>query len=200
MSAEAFAPSERLLRILALLEEQKLEHLRSALALAEELGGFAERVKQIKIHGTPITEGIELPNMAHPTEDVGFDIRTAVDFTVEPHRDVKVPTGLIFDLPVHGGLVRVALVIEQRTGNGGKGLIPGATIVDPGYRPDPEDPNGLTLWLRNVSDEKLEFKKGDRIVQGLFVPMLAPALVSVGKEEVNWETKRGGTRFGGTGN
>ena len=165
----------------------------------------------INVHQTRLAEGLPLPARAHET-DIGFDIPTAVDFSVAPGESVKVPTGLVFDLPeeplmVGGVAYRVALIIEQRTGNGGKGLIPGATVVDPGYRSDREDVNGLTLLLRNVnrpyrwrrSKGVLAFKRGDRVVQGLFMlfPVLSLSLAGAG--EIRWDTERGGKRFGATG-
>jgi dUTPase len=158
---------------------------------------------EIGVFQTPLAEGLPLPERAYES-DVGFDIRTAVDFRVGPGESVRVPTGLVFDLPtepfeIDGKLCRVALVIEQRTGNGGRGLIPAATIVDPGYRPDPTDVNGLTLLLRNIGNKTLKFKRGDAVVQGLFQLFVIPTLTKVEADEVEWDTDRGAERFGETG-
>ena len=164
----------------------------------------------IPIHQTSLAAGLPLPRLAHVGEDVGFDLPTAIDFTVEPGNSVKVPTGLVFDLPTAtfrvggffgiGGIpVRIALVIEQRTGNGGRGLFPAATIVDPGYRPDASDENGLTLWLRNVGNDLLNFKRGDKVMQGLFILMAVPRLRLTPLDKIRWTTKRMGMRFGETG-
>jgi dUTPase len=164
---------------------------------------------QIRIHQTRLAAGLPLPQRAHAS-DVGFDLRSAIDFTVDPGKSVQVPTGLIFDLPIRefrlGGFLgfggapfRIALVIEQRTGNGGRGLYPAATIVDPGYRPDPEDEKGLTLLLRNVGTEVLVFARGDAVAQGLFSPIFTPIVLGVAAKRIRWNTDRGPKRFGATG-
>lgn len=164
----------------------------------------------IQVYQTPLAAGLPIPSRAHLT-DVGFDLQTAIDFSVGPGDPVRVPTGLVFDLPEKpfyiGGMFgfegripfRIALIIEQRTGNGGRGLIPAATVVDPGYRPDHDDENGLTLLLRNIGRDILEFKRGDRVAQGLFIPMIAPELIGVPGKKVHWKTERGKKRFGDTG-
>jgi dUTPase len=163
---------------------------------------------RIKVYQTNLAAGLPLPARSFLT-DVGFNIATAIDFTVDGGESVKVPTGLVFDLPtrqfkVRTGLfsslpARLMLQIEQRTGNGGRGLFPAATIVDPGYRPDPEDEAGLTLWLRNVGKETLAFKRGDNVVQGLFVLCITPTIVQVPARLIRWDTDRGAGRFGSTG-
>lgn len=177
------------------LREGRIDELKELL----EYGRFLRMFREIKIWQTPLAEGIPLPARAFEGEDAGYDLRTAVDFTVAPGQDVKVPTGLVIDIPISDMLARGFVRIEQRTGNGGRGLIPGATVVDAGYRSDPEDEKGLTLWLRNIGTETLTFKKGDAVMQMLFKPVLAPTITAVGKDQINWDTKRGGGRFGSTG-
>lgn len=163
----------------------------------------------IKVFQTPLAEGLPLPARAHST-DIGWDIQTAVDFSVRPGEAVRVPTGLVFDLPeepiVIGNMPhRLGLVIEQRTGNGGRGLFPAATIVDPGYRPDKDDPNGLTLLLRNMNRpgwfgrSALSFKRGDKVVQGIFLLFPGVELASAPASAIRWGTERGAKRFGATG-
>jgi dUTPase len=158
---------------------------------------------------TPLAEGIPPPARAHHS-DSGYDLRTCIDFTIHPGEVRDVPTGLVFDIPerafrnkVRGlfglGTYVWELKIEQRTGNGGKGLFPAATVVDAGYRPNHDDPNGLTLRLRNVGSDVLTFKRGDAVMQGLFVRNYTPTLRQVPKACIRWNTKRGNKRFGATG-
>jgi dUTPase len=71
-----------------------------------------------------------------------------------------------------------------------------AWIVDSGYRA--EDENGLTLALRNLGQEILHFEVGDRVAQGLFVPVWTPDLIGISEEEID-ETERGGARLGSSG-
>lgn len=161
---------------------------------------------RIRVYQTKLAEGLPLPARSHET-DVGYDLATAVDFSVDPGCVVRVPTGLVFDLPLKkrrlwfffGPPLRLLLQIEQRTGNGSRGLFPAATVVDPAYRSDRNDENGLTLALRNVSLETLSFKRGDRVMQGLFFLAVTPTLRGVKANRIRWITDRGSKRFGATG-
>lgn len=144
-------------------------------------------------------KALALPEKAHVGEDIGYDLQTAVDFTVKPGQEILVPTGFIFDLPVHSGHFRVEMKIEQRTGNGKKGLFAAAKTVDAGYRPDPKDRNGLVLCLRNVGNKTLRFKRGDRVAQAIFAIKYAPNLVEAPKEDLKYDTARGPKRLGDTG-
>ena len=144
------------------------------------------------------TLGIRLPERRH-AGDAGFDLRTIEAVTVLPGQVGKFPTGLNFNLPGHDskGVSRVSLWILPRTGlAAGKGLYPMAWIVDSGYRAD--DENGLTLALRNLGQETLSFAIGDRVAQGLLVPVWTPELVEISAEEID-ETERGGARLGSSG-
>lgn len=164
---------------------------------------------EIKVFQTSLAKGLPLPSRAHLT-DIGWDIQTAVDFSVAPGEAVRVPTGLVFDLPEEPVVIgtmphRIGLVIEQRTGNGGRGLFPAATIVDPGYRSGKDDPSGLTLLLRNVNRPRwfgrntLSFKRGDKVVQGIFLLFPWVELVGSSASDIRWDTARGAKRFGATG-
>lgn len=182
--------------------------LEALLAMTVEHAVVAESLRTLKVGRAKIAEadpekGLEelpLPFRAHVGEDIGYDLCTAVDFIVGPGEQVFVPTGFIFDLPVHGGNFRVEMKIEQRTGTGTKGLFAAAKTVDAGYRPNPNDPEGLVLSLRNVAnDEPLVFKRGDRIAQAIFAIKYAPDLVEVPKENIKYDTGRGPKKFGDTG-
>jgi dUTPase len=180
---------------------------------------------RINVYRTAPAKDLPLPARAHES-DIGYDLCSAIDFTVAPGDSIKVPTGLVFNLSektfyiggfrlfgfrLWGGLpFGIALIIKQRTGNGGKGLFPAATEVDPGYRPiiddyiativcDPFDPNGLVLWLRNVGNDTLTFKRGDKVVQGLFELRFKPKLVDAPFKKIKRFTARGAKRFGATG-
>lgn len=160
---------------------------------------------RINVFQTKLAEGLPLPARSHET-DVGYDLATAIDFSVDRGCVARVPTGLVFDLPLKrrrlgffGPSYRVMLRIEQRTGLGGRGLFPAATVVDPGYRPERNDEEGLVLLLRNVSLERLEFLKGARVAQGVFFLALTPTLCSAPADWIRWVTDRGSKRFGATG-
>lgn len=159
------------------------------------------------MYQTPLAEGLPLPSKAHPT-DVGWDIATAVDFVAEPGKPVKVPTGLVIDMPDYifttGWLWWkkrwvLSFVVKPRTGHGSRGFQPFATEFDTGYRPVRGDINGWVLCLCNLSDEPMEFKRGDRVAQIVPTLVCAEPWVPITEAQVKWLTKRGSKRFGATG-
>lgn len=142
--------------------------------------------------------GIGLPERRYQG-DAGYDLRTIESVIVEPGMVGRFPTGLNFNLPGHDeeSIVHVALLILPRTGlASGKGLYPMAWVVDSGYRPS--DENGLTLALRNLGQEVLSFEPGDRVAQGLLLPVWTPNLTEISAEKID-NTFRGERGLGSSG-
>ena len=101
----------------------------------------------------------KLPTYAHEY-DAGFDIYLPEDFTIKAHEHGKIaPTGLKMAIPTG-----YELQIRPRSGNSVKTTLrianaPGT--IDCGYC------NEIGIICDNIGDEDLEFKKGDRIAQGI---------------------------------
>ncbi len=142
--------------------------------------------------------GITLPERKYQG-DAGYDLRTIVRVVVEVGDVGFFPTGLNFNLPGHNVARRavVPMLILPRTSLAtGQGLYPMAWVVDAGYRANDED--GLTLALRNLGKEMLTFEAGDRVAQGLLIPVWTPRLVRILLRQID-ETERGGRRLGSSG-
>ena len=101
----------------------------------------------------------KLPTYAHEG-DAGFDIYLPEDFTIKAHEYGKIaPTGLKMAIP-HG----YELQIRPRSGNSVKTTLRVANApgtIDCGYC------NEIGVICDNIGDTDLEFKKGDRIAQGI---------------------------------
>ena len=101
----------------------------------------------------------KMPTYAHDY-DAGFDIYLPEDFTIKAHEHGKIaPTGLKMAIPSG-----YELQIRPRSGNSVKTTLrianaPGT--IDCGYC------NEIGIICDNIGDEDLEFKKGDRIAQGI---------------------------------
>ena len=101
----------------------------------------------------------KMPTYAHDY-DAGFDIYLPEDFTIKAHEYGKIaPTGLKMAIPSG-----YELQIRPRSGNSVKTTLrianaPGT--IDCGYC------NEIGIICDNIGDEDLEFKKGDRIAQGI---------------------------------
>lgn len=133
----------------------------------------------------------KLPTYAH-SYDAGFDIYLPEDFTIKAHEYGKIaPTGLKMAIPSG-----YELQIRPRSGNSVKTTLrianaPGT--IDCGYC------NEIGVICDNVGDEDLEFKKGDRIAQGVLA--LSPKGIFNQVEDIMKVAgaNRGGG-YGSTGN
>ena len=104
-------------------------------------------------------EDAKLPTYAH-NYDAGFDIYLPEDFSIKAHEYGKIaPTGLKMAIPTG-----YELQIRPRSGNSVKTTLrianaPGT--IDCGYCDE------IGIICDNIGDKDLEFKKGDRIAQGV---------------------------------
>lgn len=122
--------------------------------------------------------------------DAGFDLRSTIDTTVTPNERLLIGAGFAVDIKDHS----IAMFILPRSGMAHKHGIdvsnaPG--LIDSVY-------NGqIYVSVHNKSDADFEIKRGDRIAQATFMPVLhaRPHFV----EEFAQETSRGEGGFGSSG-
>jgi dUTP pyrophosphatase len=116
------------------------------------------------------------PEVALPvygTKDAAaFDIASNEDVTIEAGKLKLISTGLFFESPRGHFLAMFSRSSTPIT----KGLLPphGVGILDPDYS-GPEDEAKILVY--NFTQKPVEIKKGDRIAQGIFLPV----------QQVEWE-------------
>ena len=124
----------------------------------------------------------------HTAGAVAFDFYTRVDATIAPHATMLFPSNFIIEVPPG-----YFLMIAARSSTHKKGLIPanGVGVIDQDYH-GPQDE--IRLVLHNFTDQPVTVQKGDRLAQGIIIPIVKPEWeeVTAIKEE-----SRGG--FGSTG-
>lgn len=125
-----------------------------------------------------------LPTVAHPGEDIGYDLYAAEDITLPARGAAGVHTGIAIEfVPTAGGIVKT------RSGMAKKRLICNAGVIDAGYRGE------IIVLMENLADEPYTIRKGDKIAQLLEHPFLAG---DVAEEELS-EATRGAKGFGSSG-
>jgi len=125
-----------------------------------------------------------LPTVAHPGEDIGYDLYSAAELIIPPGGAAGVPTGIAIEfVPVAGGIVKT------RSGLAKKRLMCNAGVIDAGYRGE------IILLMENLGSEPYTVRKGDKIAQLLEHPFLAGDVIET---ELN-ETARGAKGFGSSG-
>ena len=126
-----------------------------------------------------------LPTVAHPGEDIGYDLYSCEDVTLAAHGAVGVHTGIAIEFsPTAGGIVKT------RSGMAKKRLMCNAGVIDAGYRGE------VIVLMENLGDEPYTIRKGDKIAQLLEHPFLAGEVV----ESDLTDAARGAKGFGSSGN
>ncbi len=118
-----------------------------------------------------------------------FDVAPIEDVTIQPGEIVRLRTGLVICVPEgHALLIVARSSLPRRYGL----CIPqGVGIVDNDFC-GPEDE--LLIQLLNFTNKPTSVKKGDRLVQGMFVPFVRETFREVSELT---SLSRGG--FGSTG-
>ena len=132
---------------------------------------------------------VRLPEYQTPGA-AGFDLAAGEDIVVAPHAIALVPTGLVIAAPdgyFLGVFARSSTPIRR-------GLIVsnGVGVIDADYCGATDE---IKIQVLNVTGDPVTVKAGDRIAQGLFIPVARAAW-----DETN-EDLRAGSRggFGATG-
>ncbi len=118
-----------------------------------------------------------------------FDLAIIEDLVIAPRAIVKVRTGLVIQTPP--GYV---LILASRSSNPikkGIDLANSIGVIDSDYR-GPEDE--ILLALVNLTEHEVRLEKGDRVAQGMIIPVVQAEIAEI---ETIEEPSRGG--FGSTG-
>ena len=142
----------------------------------------------MKVNIKKLDPSVDLPKY-HTSESAGFDIASSADITIPAGQVVKIPTGLVIAAPKGHFLLiaaRSSLPLKK-----GLNMANGIGVVDPDYA-GPSDE--IHIIVHNFTAKDVEVKKGERLAQGIFLPV----------EQAVWEevdslreTDRGG--MGSTG-
>lgn len=152
---------------------------------------------------------VQLPSKAHSTDagidfylpqDLNYIIQNGKNIKIETYNDNGVVKTAIAIYPNQSLLLPMGvktefnnnytLVFFNRSGTATKKhLLRGACVVDSSYRGE------LLLNLNNVSNEKQYILPGEKIIQGLLLPVPEVEIIEA---EVNTNTDRGEGGFGST--
>lgn len=153
-----------------------------------------------KIIKVQLGEGGQLPLKAHKS-DAGFDLFASADFSVSPGQIVKHPLNIKLQLPES-----TYAEITSKSGNGSKGLLVYAGIIDEGYR-------GIVhVVMTNLNQKQafygqipilvpgdtLHFKKGQKIAQMIIHPYSSDYVIEQA-DQLDENTSRGTGAFGSSG-
>ena len=143
--------------------------------------------QQLMVTIKRIDKSLPLPTYA-TAGSVGFDLLCREDMEIAPRTISLIPGNVIVQIP-SGYMLMIALRSSTPRRKGL--LIPnGLGVIDQDYNGEGDE---VMIQVYNFSDEVVQVKRGERIAQGLFIPV-----TQVAWNEVDTVGKgRGG--FGSTG-
>ncbi len=125
-----------------------------------------------------------LPTVAHPGEDIGYDLYSAEELSIPAGGAAGVRTGIGIEFVPPAGAV-----VKTRSGLAKKRLMCNAGVIDAGYRGE------VIVLMENLGNEPYTIHSGDKIAQLLEHPFLAAEVV---EDELS-ETRRAAKGFGSSG-
>ena len=134
--------------------------------------------------------GARAPVVAHPGEDLGYDL-FALDGTVlAPRAAVKVRTGIAIEARHPSSGEPLGLLVRDRSSMAARGIATTAGVIDAGYRGE------ILVLMTNLSDAAVELKAGEKIAQMIPVPILTGIVEEVDALEDSARAEKG---FGSSG-
>src|SRR5437899_1060703 len=124
------------------------------------------QVQHLKVEIKRIDRGLPLPAYA-TAGSVGFDLLCREDVEILPRRIELIPGNVVVRIPAGYFLM---LTLRSSTPRRKSLLIPnGVGIIDQDYCGEGDE---LKVQVLNFGEEAVLVKKGERIAQGLFLPVM----------------------------
>lgn len=153
-------------------------------------------MQELKLYWKQLHPDAKAPAVAHPGEDLAYDLFAAEGAMLIPGRVTLVRTGIAIEFtPAHGA------IIKDRSSMAVKGIRTSAGVIDAGYRGEIFVPLTLDVNAPPSSDGKIvdgyRISVGDKIAQ--MIPVKPMTMFQVEECEELSEANRGGKGFGSTG-
>jgi len=130
------------------------------------------------------------PVVAHPGEDLGYDLFSLEAAVLAPRSTVRVRTGIAVEArhPVTGA--PLGLLVRDRSSMAARGVATTAGVIDAGYRGE------ILILMTNLGEAAIELKAGEKIAQMIPVPVLTGPVETVESLEDSARAEKG---FGSSG-
>jgi dUTP pyrophosphatase len=130
------------------------------------------------------------PVVAHPGEDLGYDLFSLEVVPLFSRATVKVRTGIAVEARHPASGAPLGLLVRDRSSMAARGIATTAGVIDAGYRGE------ILILMTNLGDAPLELKAGEKIAQMIPVPVLTGVVETVDTLE---DSARAGKGFGSSG-
>ena len=129
------------------------------------------------------------PTVAHPGEDLGYDVYAAETVTLEARGHAVVPTGIAIECTSPSG-ERMGALLRDKSSMAARRLVLTGGVIDAGYRGE------IRVLIENLGDSPAEIHPGDKIANLIPYPVLTSG-IEVVNDLTESSRKAGG--FGSTG-
>lgn len=134
--------------------------------------------------------GSRMPVVAHPGEDLGYDLFALEGAELTPRTTVKVRTGIAVEARDARTGARLGLLVRDRSSMAARGIATTGGVIDAGYRGE------ILVLMTNLGDATVELKAGEKIAQMVPVPVLTGLVQEVETLEESARAEKG---FGSSG-
>jgi dUTP pyrophosphatase len=137
-----------------------------------------------------LATGARAPVVAHPGEDLGYDLFALEGVALAPHATVKVRTGICVEARHPATGAPLGLLVRDRSSMAARGIVTTAGVIDAGYRGE------ILVLMTNLTDAAVELKPGEKIAQMIPIPVLTGPVQEVETLDVSARAEKG---FGSSG-
>ena len=141
------------------------------------------RVKRLEV-------GARLPVVAHPGEDLGYDLFALEGTVLAPRATIRVRTGIAVEARNPATGAPLGLLVRDRSSMASRGIATTGGVIDAGYRGE------IMVLMTNLGETAVELKAGEKIAQMIPVPVLTGAVEEVDSLEDSARAEKG---FGSSG-
>ena len=131
-----------------------------------------------------------VPIVAHPGEDLGYDLFALEATTLAMRATIKVRTGIAVEARHRASGAPLGLLVRDRSSMAARGIATTGGVIDAGYRGE------ILVLMTNLGDAPIELKAGEKIAQMIPVPVLTGAVELVASLEDSARAEKG---FGSSG-
>lgn len=133
--------------------------------------------------------GAKAPTIAHPGEDLGYDLYASESVTLEAKGNAMVPTGVAIECTSSDGKA-MGCLLRDRSSLASKRLAILAGVIDAGYRGE------IKVVMENLGEQAYTIHAGDKIANMIPHPVLTGQIEVVADLS---ESKRRAGGFGSSG-
>ena len=132
----------------------------------------------------------KLPVVAHPGEDLGYDLFSLEPVNLEPRHTAKVRTGIAVEARDPSSGEPLGLLVRDRSSMAARGVATTGGVIDAGYRGE------ILVLMTNLGDSAVTLNAGEKIAQMIPVPVLTGSVLEAESLEASIRAEKG---FGSSG-